>query len=243
MTTARYNSFTNLGIDCRVIIADFLACNVSNLGAQNIFDANKFGINGTFYSGSSVLQIAATSGGTAIAPGGTHNTYKRKTLVCYNVPGSSIPTVGLFHISDLSELSGLTINWAIGGVGYYLDQTFASEKDFLTYVNTQETTSGVSGFNSLGFNCYHTAIGYRSADQKVIMLTTSSNSSAWAVRSILKDYIGCNDAIYLDSNPSTEFRAKTSGGSIIQFPLNSSGIPDNKNATVSYVTVNPTSWL
>lgn len=244
MSTARYNTFTTNNITCHVIVADYDAVNVQNLGT-NIYDAQKFGINGTFYDSSlnRVWQIAATYGGQAVITGGDVNCYPRKTLVCYNVPGSGTPTVGVYHLSQISEMSGVTIRWAIGGVGYYLDKTFTSEQDFITQVNNLETCKDVVGFNTPGFSCYHTAIGYRTSDNKIIMLTTSSNSSAWQVRSILKDYIGCNDAVYLDSNPSTELRARLADGTIKIYPADSNGNPLHKNNTLNYVTVNPTSWL
>ncbi|TXK75885.1 phosphodiester glycosidase family protein [Paenibacillus sp. N3.4] len=244
MSTARYKTFTTGGITCHAIIADYDACTVEGLGSSSTLrSTGKFGINGTFYgtNPNRVWQIAAGYGGSPAVTGGDVNCYPRQTMICYSYQGSSTRYISISHLSKISEFgSGLTIHWAIGGVGYYLDKVFSGEQDFINKVSVLETTKGlyndpVYNFDKPGFKCYHTAIGYRTSDSKIIMMACD-DSSAWQVRSIMQDYIGCNDAIYLDSNPSTQLRGRTAGGSIQEFAAVTSSV-------LSYVTVNPTSWV
>ncbi|TXK72345.1 hypothetical protein [Paenibacillus sp. N3.4] len=245
MATARYNTFVTNGITCHVIVADYDAVSVESFGSGstgNLHDQNRFGINGTFYNMGNdpatggtpmVWQIAARNGVKAVT-GGDTNCYPRQTMYCYTYNGSTY--VAVSHVSTLSQLTAgsNTLNWAIGGVGYYLDKYYdpnTGEQAFINEVSALETTSEVNGFNTPGFSVYHTAIGYRTSDKKVIMLACN-NSSAWQVRKIMKDYIGCTDAIYLDSYPSVQLRARTASGTVKEFAQASI-----TNNVLNYVTV------
>lgn len=237
MPNARYNTFTTDGVTCHVIVADYDAVTVESFGTGStgtLKGQNRYGINGTFYGSGQVWQIAAKDGQKVIA-GGDANCYPRQTMYCYSYNGTKY--IAVSHVSTLSELTSGSnpIHWAIGGVGYYLDKYFSSEQDFINQVSVLENTKGNYGdsvfkFSEPGYKMYHTAIGYRTSDKKVIMLACN-DSSAWQVRKIMKDYIGCTDAIYLDSNPSTMLRARTASGTVKEFASVTSNV-------LNYVTVN-----
>ncbi|TXK81033.1 phosphodiester glycosidase family protein [Paenibacillus sp. N3.4] len=241
MSNARYNTFVTNGVTCHVIVADYDAVTVETFGSSSsgtLQGQNRYGINGTFYGKNpdTVWQIAAKDGAKVIT-GGDVNCYPRQTMYCYTYGGSTY--VAVSHVSTLSQLTSGSnpIKWAIGGVGYYLDKYYdpnTGEQAFINEVSALENTNGnyndpVYNFSVPGAKMYHTAIGYRSSDKKVIMLACN-DSSAWQVRKIMKEYIGCTDAIYLDSNPSTMLRARNAAGAPKEFAAVTSNV-------LNYVTV------
>jgi hypothetical protein len=239
MTTARYSTFTTNSINCYAIVADLLACNVQYLGtSKNLQEAGKYGINGPFYdqAGSGTLYgIAASTGGVAVHTAGDGNSgYNRGTMICYSPSGT--PYIYLARPKLLSDVGLSNINWAIGGISMNLSNTFSGAQAYIDDLkNSNEHPEGVVGFDASTTSTYHrSAIGYRASDNKIIMLATSE-ATVWNVRDIMKTYIGCDQAIFLDGNPSTELRAKNSSG-VDQYPIS------NYDRTCAYVTVSPTSW-
>jgi hypothetical protein len=238
MTTARVSEFVTGGITVKAVVADPLACDVVAFGSkQTLSAAGIYGINGTFFSTTDTIGIAVTAGAVAVTSTSNSNNYNlsgyhRGTLIVYNhnwVPDYKVEQLGIITASTIDNGN---IHWAIGGISLYLGKTY-TDQQYIADVNANETADGVSYYD-LSSQCKRSAIGYRLSDNKIIMIATSE-ATVPQVRNIMKDYIGCNDGIMLDSNPSTEIRGIRSDSTLMAY--------GNNNSIYTAVKVNPTSWV
>lgn len=252
MGNARVSEFTypasGDSVKVKVIVADGDTVKVEAISNKTLKDAGKYGINGTYYSGSQTLGIAINNNNGnvgAVADDGSENangTIARGTMICYNSGGSraySFPVIAKYSDSGIALSSTW---WAIGGISLHLDKTYTSDSAFFTAVGDLENpTGGVVGFDTTR-KLYRTAIGYRSTDKKVILAATST-IKVWDLRSLMKDYIGCDDAVLLDSNVSTQIRGRVpADGSTPAYDVEFGHDGKVANPIYTAVTVSPSAW-
>lgn len=216
------------------ISADLADVSVRSISGS-VYASSYSGINGTFFSGSTLVGIATKQGGVQVAPSGANNAnaaYSRSTLVCYNYGGATCAVSALKRITEFPY--GLSsINWAIGGIGLYLSDTFPGDteaKQRQAYIDkcvAFEHAQSVNSFeNSAKIN--RTAIGFNFSTKKVTMLYLQSGS-AWDCRKVLKA-LGCDTGILLDSGTSSQMKANTTK------------VNSKTNSVYSMVAVVPSSW-
>ncbi|WP_366291718.1 hypothetical protein [Paenibacillus sp. AN1007] len=215
------------------ITADLADVSVQSIPGS-VYASSYSGINGTFFSGSTLVGIAAKQGGVQVRDSGASNNYglySRSTLVSYNYGGSTCGVALLNAIKDFHY--GLSsINWAIGGIGLYLSDTFSGteaqqRQAYIDKCVAVEHAQSVNSFeNSAKIN--RTAIGFNYSTKKVTMLYLKSGS-AWDCRKVLKA-LGCDNGILLDSGTSSQMKANTTK------------VNTKTNSVYSMVAVQPSSW-
>ncbi|SDM15645.1 Predicted protein [Paenibacillus sp. OK060] len=235
----RGNTTVNGVSGVHYISADLADVSVRSI-ESSVYASAYPGINGTFFSGATLVGIAAKQGGVQVAPNGASNanaTYDRSTLVSYNYGGANCGVSLLKRISEFPY--GLSsINWAIGGIGLYLNDTFSGdteEKRRQAYIDKCVAVEHAQSVNSFtdSAKINRTAIGYKNSTKKVVMLYLQSGS-AWDCRNVLKA-LGCDTGILLDSGTSSQMKAKDSSFNVIK-------VNSKTNSVYSMVAVEPSSW-
>ncbi|KAK9751928.1 hypothetical protein K7432_018079 [Basidiobolus ranarum] len=143
-------------------------------------------------------------------------------------------------ISDLSSYPKESINWAVGGLSLHLDKIY-TEQEWLADIAKYEGSGGVGAMEADKTSA-RTAIGYRSADNKIILVTMRS-ATPGKVRSLMKAYIGCNSGIMLDGSNSSQIKGRTAGGTDILAGFGDVSQLKQGPGIYSMVTVTPSRWV
>lgn len=230
-------------------------------------NSNMYGINGTFFYGSSLLGVAVNNnaavrtGGdqTANSSHGPGQTTKRGVLYHFDpaVNSSYIKTHVVDTYKDTSDYSGNSVGatssnvkWAIGGYSLHLGKSYTGtdpEQQYINditghpeYANSWAGKTNFDGRSAIGYGALGPSGSYRT-----IVLATFENASVWEVRQFMKG-LGCTMGVNLDGGGSSQLRyqrrfnlSSTSG-----YNASEGWEPDpNPNRTVyNMVRVNPTSW-
>ncbi|MCM3128865.1 hypothetical protein ACFQ3J_09560 [Paenibacillus provencensis] len=230
----RGNTTVNGVSGVHYISADLADVSVRSISGS-VYSSAYPGINGTFFSGTTLVGIATKEDGVAVRANGASNAngaYTRSTMVSYN-SGSS-PTCAVALLSRISDFPYGTsiINWAIGGIGLYLNDSFANEQAYIDKCVDVEHANSVNSFTNSG-KINRTAIGYKSSNNKIVMLYLQSGS-AWDCRNVLKA-LGCGFGVLLDSGTSSQMKAKDSS-------FNAIHVNSKTNSVYSMVALAPSSW-
>ncbi|SEP33549.1 phosphodiester glycosidase family protein [Paenibacillus sp. OK076] len=265
MSTAKYYSTTHGGSAVRYIDAELSTISVESISGKNVRDSGKFGINGTFFSGTTLTGIAvnkdpngfskrvAANGDTTtgVSYNGTVYPSKRGTMYYFNPSAgvSFFDTMPVKDFLDYPNSSTTNVQWAIGGYSLHPKKAYANSDAFYEDINGKGATTKQPTSNSE--NAYRfsptsatarTAIGYRYHDKKTkIVLAVFANHSAWSVRQFMAD-LGCTFAIMLDGGGSSQIRYKTSSGTT-DFWCPKPDTGGSVRAVHSMVTVNASQWL
>ncbi|TVX94113.1 phosphodiester glycosidase family protein [Paenibacillus agilis] len=263
MTQAKFVSTTHNNKSVRYIEADLDAIKVESIEGKSVEKSGKYGVNGTFFWGSSLLGVAVnrTSNGRSapVMTGGDKTSAiivnkksyvtKRGTMYCFNPPAGRIifddkPVVNYL---DYPESSTSNVVWAIGGYSLYPWKKYKSETEYYDAINGHgdstklptENTENAYRFGPKSNNA-RTAIGYKFSHQdgKKIILAVFSSESAYGVHEFMAG-LGCTSAVMLDGGGSSQIRYKSGGKDGFWCPK-----PDPTMRVVhSMVTVNPTKWV
>lgn len=268
-TIANAVKTTQNGKEVRYIIADLDCVSVASISGS-VLNSNMYGINGTFFYGSSLLGVAVNNN-AAVRTGGDQSansshgpgqTTKRGVLYHFDpaVNGSFIKTHVVDTYKDATDYSGNSVGatssnvkWAIGGYSLHLAKSYtgtASQQETAyinditghpEYANSWAGKTNFDGRSAIGYG----ALG-PSGSRRTIVLATFKNASVWEVRQFMKG-LGCSMGVHLDGGGSSQLRyqrrinlSSTSG-----YMANEGWEPDPDTTTrsvYSMVRVNPTSW-
>lgn len=239
MGVANYYYTSNIqGKEVHYISADPSTISVANLNGAVLTSSSSthFGINGTFFDGSTgnLAGIACVSGGSPVGTGGTSAVYTRGTMVKFRPNNGSTAYVSKFQCKDISDVGFPLswLDWAISGLNLYLeDSAVTSETTLTKKLVDNEHGQSVNGVSPAS-NADRAAIGYKSSTGKVI-LANILNAKPWDVRQVMK-YFNCDSAVMLDGSNATQLRAKKANGQIV---TNGGG-----RNIYSVVTVNNATW-
>ncbi|MFD3260764.1 phosphodiester glycosidase family protein [Paenibacillus lentus] len=262
MSEAKYVSTTHNSKAVRYIEADLDAIKVESISGKSVEESGKYGINGTFFSGTTLTGIAvnrmanglsakvANNGDTTtgVTYEGSVYSSQRGTMYYFD-PAAGIhffDTKPVKSYLDYPNSSTSNVVWAIGGYSLHPTKAYSSSDDYYNDINGSGAVDKKPTANSE--NAYRfspksatarTAIGYRYINQKrKIILAVFDNQTAWAVREFMAG-LGCTFAIMLDGGGSSQIRYKSGGSNGFWCPK-----PDTTMRKVhSMVTVNATTWL
>lgn|GEM_PF-1476312 len=252
MTVASHTETTFNSKTVHVIKADLDCVSVESISGS-VTGSAKFGVNGTFFSGTSLLGIAINNG-AAVRTGGTQTgqacgvSTKRGTMYCYSPSYNSqyLNTEVVKNSTDTGA-SASQIKWAIGGYSLFPYRSYSSSTDYYKDINGTGTASDCTLAKVDSENAYRlepsnsrprTAIGWNGSK---IVLAAFASENAYNVRQFMINQ-GCSAlAIMLDGGSSTQMRfgIPTPGGL-------GTGTFDPSGAGASVyqmVSVNPTSWI
>ncbi|MHA6482030.1 phosphodiester glycosidase family protein [Paenibacillus sp. strain BS8-2] len=249
MTTATYSQTTWNGNTVKCIEADVSSVSVDAI-AGTVMSSGKFGVNGTFFSGSTLLGIAIKnnsavgSSGTGTINGTASKVLNRGTFYRLNVYGTNSTTAAVVHHfrDDLSipPYPNGQVTWAIGGLSLFLNEG-DSFQSFYQKLDVNEKASGVNDVIAKEGILYvspnnrpRTAIGLLPNGK--IFLCVFANETPWYMKAFL-EFKGCTKGIYLDGGGSSQMRYKTSNGQMLNWDPSNDARP-----TKTMVSVNPTSW-
>ncbi|ORX92080.1 hypothetical protein K493DRAFT_354881 [Basidiobolus meristosporus CBS 931.73] len=242
LNEARVNKFTFSGLKVTAIVTSIEAVDITNVGPTTVGKSNFCGSNGCYfnYSTGNLVAIACTSGGKAVRSGGEEhaNKYKRGTMICRKLANGEL-TISVSAINKLSELAIPLgeIRWAIGGLGLHLDSTMTNE-NWMDHIVRTEHAKSVGRIYPEG-KAARTAIGYRRADNKIV-LTSIESATPSMVRDLMKSYIGCDLGVMLDGGASSQIKGKTPGGVVELADYENQGKDQH---IYSMVTVSPSRWI
>lgn len=265
MSTAKYYSTTHGGSAVRYIDAELSTISVESISGKNVRDSGKFGINGTFFSGTTLTGIAvnkdpngfstrvAANGNTTtgVTHQGTVYPSKRGTMYYFN-PAAGIQFLDAIPVKDYLDYpnSSITnVQWAIGGYSLYPTKSYVDDNAYYNEINgkgavdKQPTSNSENAYRfSPTSSTARTAIGYRFHDQKrKIVLAVFANHNAWSVRQFMAS-LGCTYAVMLDGGGSSQIRYKTSSGAT-DFWCPKPDPGNSIRAVHSMVTVSASQWL
>ncbi|MBJ6363963.1 phosphodiester glycosidase family protein [Paenibacillus sp. GCM10012307] len=267
MTIANTHKTTQNGKEVRYIIADLDCVSVVKIDGS-VVNSNMYGINGTFFYGSSLLGVAVNNnaavrtGGdqTANSSHGPGQTTKRGVLYHFDpaVNLSFMKTHVVKKYNDTTDHSGNTVGatannvkWAIGGYSLHLQKTYtgtesAQETAYINdivgnpeYANSWAGKTNFDGRSAIGYG----ATG-PSGSNRTIVLATFENASVWEVRKFMKG-LGCSMGVHLDGGGSSQLRYKRqvpAGSFLIDDSWQPDPDPNDPRKVYSMVRVNPTTW-
>ncbi|GIP60789.1 phosphodiester glycosidase family protein [Paenibacillus woosongensis] len=246
-TVAQHLSYSHNGKTVHTIKADLASISVVDIGAKSVNDQAYFGVNGTFFSGSSLLGIAM-QGGSAVRTGGTRSGQacnvktKRGTMFCYN-SGKSV-TTGVVDYASEANLSN--VKWAIGGYSLFPNLSYSTDNDYYKAIHGTDSPDNCNAAKEGTQNAYRfgpmsktqrTAIGW---DGSKIWLAVFQSENAWGVRQFMIDR-GCNTAIMLDGGGSSQIKyAVIRNGNPVPTNYDPSGV---NRSVYSMVRVAAEEWV
>ncbi|ORX65406.1 hypothetical protein K493DRAFT_364669 [Basidiobolus meristosporus CBS 931.73] len=246
MSEARVNQFTYQGIEVTAIVADVATIGVADVDKANVYSSSYYGCNGGYFNRQAspvdLVAIVCKAGGVPVRNGGgAHNygNYTRGTMICTKNSNGNL-FISTAVISNLSSYPKESIHWAVGGLSLHLDTTF-TEQEWLDNIASKESSGGVGAMGANATSA-RTAIGYRSADNKIILVSIRS-ATPGQVRNLMKSYIGCNSGIMLDGSNSSQIKGKTAGGTDILAGFGTESDVKTGPAIYSMVTVTPSRWI
>lgn len=251
MTKAQHIQYTYNNSIVHTIKADLASISVVNIKGKPVVAQPYFGVNGSFFEGSTSLGIAMQNG-AAVASGGEKTARacqgdfpetagkltKRGTMFCYN-NGNSIAT-GVVEYASEAKLGN--VKWAIGGYSLFPNVQYATTEAYYQDINGSGTTCKDGTQNAYRFEPKtstraRTAIGY---DGSKIWLAAFEKSDAWNVRKFMMAR-GCNIAIMLDGGSSTQMNyAIVRGGEPVAQNYDAEG---KGRGILSMVRVSATEWI
>lgn len=212
MTVAQSIRYTHNGNTVQTIKTDLAEISVVDIGTKSVNDAPYFGVNGTFFSGSSLLGIAMQNG-SAVRSGGTRTdqacnvSTKRGTMFCYN--GGSAVATGVVDFASEANLSN--VKWAIGGYSLFPNVSYANADAYYTAIHGKDSAGDCSKAKAGSQYAYRfspttktqrTAIGW---DGSKIWLALFASENAWEVRQFMINW-GCSAAIMLNGGGSSQMK-------------------------------------
>jgi len=258
MSTARVVNTTWNGGAVRYIEADLDAISVNAI-PSTVMASGLYGVNGTFFSGTTLLGVAVQriSNGQA---SGIRSTSEETASACskitkrgvmYHIQSGSTSTVKVDVVKNFLDSPGTTrtnVKWAIGGYSLHLGKTYGSGDSnfdaYYTEINGDGDPSLCTAAKDNSENAYRlepknnrqrTAIGYKNGK---IYLAVFAGSNAWEVRRFLKSNLGCTLGIMLDGGGSSQmrYRFNPNGTDTTWDPSNSS------RSVYNMVAVKASTW-
>ncbi|ORX92089.1 hypothetical protein K493DRAFT_354888 [Basidiobolus meristosporus CBS 931.73] len=246
MSEARVNQFTYQGISVTAIVADVPTIDVADVGNTNVYASSYYGCNGGYFNRDSptkdLVAIVCKAGGAPVRNGGDAHNYgdfSRGTMICTKSSSGNL-FLSTDVISNLNGYQKESIQWAVGGLSLHLDKAY-TDKEWLDDITASEHAGrvGAMGANSTSAR---TAIGYRSTDNKIILVSIMS-ATPGQVRSLMKTYIGCKIGVMLDGSNSSQIKGKTAGGQDVLAGFGNVTQLKQGPGIYSMVTVTPSRWV
>lgn len=250
-TYARAVKTTQNDKEVRYIVADMDCVKVESISGS-VVDSGKYGINGTFFSGTTLLGVAVNNNGTgaaAVRTGGTQTAdnaggpTKRGVLYRF-VPANGVYSVKTEVVKNFLDAPGATtsnVKWAIGGYSLHLGNSYSTSSAY--YNDIQGSWEYAEAFAPQSENG-RSAIAYAYLDgaAKIVMATFKS-ATVWEVRTFMKN-LGCTWGVNLDGSGSSQLRyqRKPYPGASIYISESWEPKPDPNRSVYNMVTVNPTYW-
>lgn len=202
-----------------VIEADLADISVASIDGS-VRKSSYYGVNGTFFSGTTLLGIAMNNG-SAVRTGGTASadacsvTTKRGVMYCFD-PYISNTFLATSVVKDYSEYPGANssnVKWAIGGYSLQHFGQDLTETEYYNSINGYGSSSSCTAAKANTENAYRldptilrprTAIGYKGGLK--IVLAVFTNETAYQVRQFMINDRNCSMAIMLDGGGSSQMR-------------------------------------
>lgn len=256
MSVAKYVSTTHGGKAVRYIEADLDTINVESISGKSVEGSGKYGINGTFFSGTTLTGIAVNRGKRVAANGDATTGVSYKGKVYSSKRGTMYyfdPAAGI-HFFDTKPVGSFleypnsstsNVRWAIGGYSLHPTKAYSSSAGYYSEINgtgavdKEPTADSENAYRfSPQSSTARTAIGYRVVNsEKKIILAVFDNQNAWNVREFMRG-LNCTFAIMLDGGGSSQIRYKSGSSNGFWCPK-----PDSTMRPVhSMVTVTATTW-